>query len=42
MERLFPQLLMNASIESLSMIEDIGEITAHRVYTFFRNEQTYK
>ena len=32
--------LMNASIESLSMVEDVGEITAGSIYNFFRNEQT--
>ena len=32
--------LINANIESLSMVEDIGEITADSIYTFFRNEQT--
>ncbi len=32
--------LMNASLESLSMVEDVGEITADSIYTFFKNEQT--
>lgn len=32
--------LMNADIEELSLIEDIGEITAKSIYSFFRNEQT--
>lgn len=32
--------LKNASIESLSMIEDVGEITAKSIYEFFRQEQT--
>ena len=32
--------LMNASIESLSMVEDVGEITANSIYNFFKNEQT--
>lgn len=32
--------LKNASIESLSMVEDVGEITAKSIYEFFRQEQT--
>lgn len=32
--------LMNASFESLSMVEDVGEITAESIYSFFKNEQT--
>ncbi len=32
--------LMNANIEDLSMVEDIGEITAKSIYNFFKSEQT--
>ena len=32
--------LMNASLESLIMTDDIGEITANNIYEFFRQEQT--
>ena len=32
--------LANASLESLCMVEDIGEITAQNIYSFFRQEQT--
>ena len=32
--------LMNASLESLAMTEDIGEISANSIYEFFRQEQT--
>lgn len=32
--------LMNASVESLSLVEDIGSITAKSIYEFFRQEQT--
>lgn len=32
--------LMQASYESLSMMEDVGKITANSVYEFFRQEQT--
>lgn len=32
--------LMNASIESLTMKEDVGLITAESIYNFFREEQT--
>lgn len=32
--------IMKASFESLSMTEDVGEITAKSVYEFFRQEQT--
>ena len=32
--------LMNASLESLCMVEDVGEITANNIYSFFRQEQT--
>ena len=32
--------LMNASIESLAMKEDVGLITAQSIYDFFRQEQT--
>ena len=32
--------LMNASLESLTMTEDVGEITANSVYEFFAQEQT--
>lgn len=32
--------LMNASVESLAMKEDVGLITAESIYNFFREEQT--
>ena len=32
--------LMNATIEELSNIEDVGEITAQSIYEFFNQEQT--
>ena len=32
--------LMNASLESLCMVDDVGEITASNIYDFFRQEQT--
>ena len=32
--------LMEASYEELRMIDDVGEITAHAIYEFFRQEQT--
>ena len=32
--------LMNASLEELSMQEDVGEITADSIYTFFKQDQT--
>ncbi len=32
--------LMNASLEDLSNIEDIGNITANSIYEFFKQEQT--
>lgn len=32
--------LISASLESLSMVDDIGEITANNIYDFFRQEQT--
>ena len=32
--------IASASFESLSMIEDVGEITANSIYNFFRQEQT--
>ena len=32
--------LMNASVESLAMKEDVGLITAKSIYQFFREEQT--
>lgn len=32
--------LMNASVESLAMKEDVGLITAQSIYDFFREEQT--
>ena len=32
--------IASASFESLSMIEDVGEITANSIYSFFRQEQT--
>ncbi|MGN1327088.1 MAG: helix-hairpin-helix domain-containing protein, partial [Clostridia bacterium] len=32
--------ISKASFESLSMIEDVGEITAQSIYEFFRQEQT--
>ena len=32
--------LKNASLESLCMIEDVGEITANNIYEFFKQEQT--
>ena len=32
--------LMNASVESLALKEDIGLITAESIYNFFREEQT--
>ncbi len=32
--------ISNASFESLSMIEDVGEITAKSIYEFFRQDQT--
>lgn len=32
--------LMNASLESLCMVDDVGEITANNIYDFFRQEQT--
>lgn len=32
--------LMEASLESLSMTEDIGEITAESIYNFFKQDQT--
>ena len=32
--------LINASLESLAMTDDIGEITADNIYTFFKQEQT--
>lgn len=32
--------LMNASIEELSQINDVGEITAKSIYSFFKQEQT--
>ena len=32
--------LMEASYEELRMIDDVGEITAHTIYEFFRQEQT--
>lgn len=31
---------MEASYEELRMIDDVGEITAHAIYEFFRQEQT--
>lgn len=31
---------MTAKIESLNMIEDVGEITADSIYDFFRQDQT--
>lgn len=32
--------LMNASLESLAMTDDIGEISANSIYEFFRQDQT--
>ncbi len=32
--------LMNASLESLTMTDDIGEISANSIYEFFRQDQT--
>ena len=32
--------LMKASLESLALVEDIGEITADSIYTFLKNDQT--
>ena len=32
--------LKNADLESLCMIDDVGEITANNIYEFFRQEQT--
>ena len=32
--------LMEASYKELRMIDDVGEITAHTIYEFFRQEQT--
>ncbi len=32
--------LMNASIEELSQIEDVGQITAKSIYEFFKQDQT--
>lgn len=32
--------IANASLEELSMVDDVGEITADSIYTFFRQEQT--
>ncbi len=32
--------LANASLESLCMVNDVGEITAQNIYEFFRQEQT--
>ena len=32
--------IMNASVESLALKEDIGLITAQSIYNFFREEQT--
>ncbi len=32
--------LMNASFESLALVDDIGEITADSIYTFLKNDQT--
>ena len=32
--------LMNASLEGLCMVDDVGEITASNIYDFFRQEQT--
>ena len=32
--------LMNASLESLALVDDIGEITADSIYTFLKNDQT--
>lgn len=32
--------LINASLESLVMTDDVGEITADNIYTFFKQEQT--
>lgn len=32
--------LMNASLESLCMADDVGEITAKNIYEFFKQEQT--
>ena len=32
--------LMKASFESLALVDDIGEITADRIYTFLKNDQT--
>lgn len=32
--------LIEASYEELRMIDDVGEITAHTIYEFFRQEQT--
>ena len=32
--------LMNASLESLAMTDDIGEISANSIYEFFRQEKT--
>ena len=32
--------LMNASLESLCNVEDVGEITANNIYSFFRQDQT--
>ena len=32
--------LMNASYESLCMVDDVGEITANFIYDFFRQDQT--
>lgn len=32
--------LINASLESLAMIDDIGEISANSIYEFFRQDQT--
>ena len=32
--------LMEASYEELRMVEDVGEITAHTIYEFFKQDQT--
>lgn len=32
--------LMKASLESLALVDDIGEITADSIYTFLKNDQT--
>ena len=31
---------MNSSYEELRMIDDVGEITAHTIYEFFKQQQT--